>query len=46
MYDMDLNGDVIFMYLHMYICIFLYNIYIWEGFLLHPVDCGNHVEMS
>jgi hypothetical protein len=47
-YDMDLNGDVIFMYLHMYICIFFYTIYIyiWEGFLLHPVDCGNHVEMS
>ena len=30
-YDMDLNGDVIFMYLHMYICIFLYTIYIYMG---------------
>ena len=28
-YDMDLNGDVIFMYLHMYICIFFYTIYIY-----------------
>lgn len=31
---------------YVYMYILLHYIYIWEGFLLHPVDCGNHVEMS
>ena len=53
---MDLNGDVIFMYLHnstyVYIYIYYCTLYIYIlGFLFHPFDCGwkscgNHVEMS